>query len=279
MATPTQSRLTGRRRLPLLLPREHGAYGQLLFPLATVMVIGNGAPAALALGGACVMAFVAHEGLLTLLGHRGARAARARRRDALLSLIGCVVLALAAGAWALTRTSAAARISLGFPVASALLLIPFIWTRREHSTAAEITVAIGLSSCCVPVALAGGVPVARTVTCWFVFALAFVVATVTVRSVIASTRRTRATSVPPGPPTSRRSAPPGLLAVSAIVLSFAFANGGWIPWTAPFALLPVCGLAAALSLFPPHPRHLRTVGWLLVTATAATSAVLAVAFA
>ncbi len=254
-----------------LLPREHGAYGQLLFPIATALVLGDGAAAAFALAIACAAAFVGHEALLTLLGHRGARASREQRRAAIGWLTSCVAVALSAAATSLPWMTPAARLSLLLPVAFAVLLVPFIWLRREHSTPGEILAAVGLSSCSVPVALAGGVVVGRALTSWGVFALAFVVATVAVRSIIARVKSARMAegTTPP----SRRAA---WFAAGVIALSSVAAGRGWMPLAAPFALLPVCALAGGLALRPPHPRHLRTIGWSLVTATALTAVVLAV---
>jgi hypothetical protein len=81
-----------------LVPREHGAYGQLAMPLLTALAIGRPGISALALTAAVVLAFVAHEPLLVAVGQRGPRAleldgARARRR---LVWLGALVLACGA---------------------------------------------------------------------------------------------------------------------------------------------------------------------------------------
>ncbi len=257
----------------VLLPREHGAYGQLLFPIATALVLGDRALAAFAISVASAAAFVGHEAVLTLLGHRGARASRERRRRATGWLLACSAVVGALGTWSFERMATAARFSLLLPLVFALLLVPFIWSRREHSTAGEIVAAIGLSSCSVPAALAGGVASTRAVTSWLVFALSFVVATLAVRSIIARIRNARIASGD-GVRFANRGA--AWLAAGVIAISLVLADRGWMPRAAPIALLPVCALAGGLALFPPHPRHLRTVGWCLVTATVVTAVVLAV---
>ena len=284
----------GERRSPVrvLWPKEHGAYGQLLFPLGTALVLGPRL-GAVALAGACVAGFVGHEAVLTLLGQRGGRLARNRRRDAIVSLACCATLATALGAWAVVQMAPASRPFVALPVALAMTLAIFISTGREHSTMGEIVAAIALSSCGVPVALAGAVPASRALTCWLVFALSFTLATLAVRSTIARAKNTRAGG--PGFPSStlrstaasstalrtgragNRIGTTVWLASATIALSLVAASRGWIAPAAPFALLPVCGMAVGLSLFPPHPRRLRTVGWLLVTATAVTAIVLATA--
>ena len=86
-----------------LWPREHGAYGQLALPLLTALLSGRPSGPAGLYAFAAVCAFLAHEPLLVLLGHRGPRAQRecagsARVRLALLSAgaLLCGALALAA---------------------------------------------------------------------------------------------------------------------------------------------------------------------------------------
>src|SRR5204862_336839 len=98
-AAPCRSPWTQKSR-KRVFPKEHGAYGQLLFPLATVLVVGRRTPAALTLAAAAVLAFLAHEPLLVLLGHRGPRAARDDRSRALVWLastaLGAAILGAAA---------------------------------------------------------------------------------------------------------------------------------------------------------------------------------------
>lgn len=255
-----------RFRMRLLWPKEHGAYGQLLFPTATALVIGNHGGSAFALAGASVAVFIGHEAVLTVLGQRGGRAARDRHADAVFSLVCCAAIAAVLGAWATAHMSPSSRLAIVPPLGLAAVLAAFIWFQVEHSTAGEIVAAATLSSCGVPIARAGGVEPSRALICWVVFALSFTVATLAVRSAIARIRNVPRRQIPsaawPAPAT--------------IALSLVSASRGWIPPAASLAVLPVCGLALGLSLFPPHPRHLRAVGWSLVTATAITAIVLAV---
>jgi YwiC-like protein len=58
-----------------LLPREHGAYGQMIFPPVTALLICGISVSALACMAAVAAAFVAHEPALILIGRRGARLA------------------------------------------------------------------------------------------------------------------------------------------------------------------------------------------------------------
>ena len=47
-----------------MLPKEHGAYGQLLFPIATALAIGHPGPGAALLSAAALCAFLGHEPLV-----------------------------------------------------------------------------------------------------------------------------------------------------------------------------------------------------------------------
>jgi hypothetical protein len=59
-----------------LLPKEHGAYGQIAFPLVTVFVVTGVSPAGVLLTAAAVAGFLAHEPAAIVLGARGPRARR-----------------------------------------------------------------------------------------------------------------------------------------------------------------------------------------------------------
>jgi hypothetical protein len=239
--------------------------------MGTALALGEGTASAFAVALSCASAFAAHEGLLVLLGQRGARAARERRGPAITWLIGCGTLAACAAAFGFVRMPVHGRAWLLLPAALSLVVLWFILHGREHSSSGEAVAALALSSCSVPTGLAGGVNIVHAVTCWLVFALAFVVATIAVQSVIVRVKM--AHGALPAPLAVSGGA---WLAAAAMALSLAGGAAGWWPWAVPVALSPVCGIAAALSLFPPHPRHLRSVGWSLVTATAVTAVVLAV---
>lgn len=64
------------RARTFLLPHEHGTYGEVLFPLASALVLGQANPAAWGLTLVAIAGFLAHEGFVVLLGSRGGRARR-----------------------------------------------------------------------------------------------------------------------------------------------------------------------------------------------------------
>ena len=253
----------------MLLPREHGAYGQLLFPLVAALLIGRPAAGAYLLAAAASAAFLAHESLLVVLGQRGSRAAREQGRDArgTLALLGgfCGVTAVVS----LTVLSRTALWSLSLPLVLAMLVALALFMHRERSTAGELLVAAALASLSVPIALAGGVTRVAAFTLFLVFAAVFVTATIAVRQVIG--RVTRAG----GPPTWIAAAlPPGVV-VTFIVL----ARSGWLAAVAPYASLPVSVVALGLVAWAPSPRYVRAIGWTLVGATTLTAGLLVAALA
>ncbi|HVC21498.1 MAG TPA: YwiC-like family protein [Vicinamibacterales bacterium] len=250
-----------------MLPREHGAYGQLLFPLVTALLIARPGAAAFALAAAAVAAFLSHEALLVLLGQRGPRAARERGaagRRWFAALAGAAALLGAAG---VRLAPPPARLALLVPLVCAALLGAWIVRRRERTTSGEILSALTLSSLALPIALAAGASRPAALTCTLVFALSFVVATVSVRAVILCARRlagagTRAVAA--------------LMAAGGVAALALLARAGIAAAAGPWGALPVCGAGLVLALAAPSPRHLRAIGWSLVAATAMTALVLVV---
>lgn len=248
----------------MLLPREHGAYGQLLFPLLSALLIGRPAPGAYLLGAAAVAAFLAHESLLVVLGQRGARAVREQGGDARRSV------ALFGGFCAVTGTVSLfvlprpALTVLFLPALLVLLVGAAVAMHRERTTIGEMLAAVALASISLPVALAGHATRTDALTLFVVFSAVFVTATIAVRALIG--RVTKAGGPPPLVAGGLTLLVVGGLAVAAFT--------GTLAPVAPYAALPVCAVALGLTTSPPNPRHLRTIGWTLVGATLLTALLL-----
>ncbi len=248
----------------MLLPREHGAYGQLLFPLLAALLIGRPAAGAYLLGAAAVAAFLAHESLLVVLGQRGARAAREQGTEARrsLALLGgfCAVTGIVS-IFVLPRPALDV---LALPIVLGILVGAAVLMHRERSTIGEMLAAVALSSLSLPVALAGNATRTDALTLFVVFSAVFAVATLAVRAMIGRVTKT--------------GGPPPLLAgvlTLAVVMGLAVAAfTRTLAPVAPYAALPVCAVALGLAASPPNPRHLRTIGWTLVAATLLTTLLL-----
>ena len=109
-----------------MFPKEHGAYGQLLFPIATALLIARPTAAALAIAGAAVAAFLLHEWLLVTISGRSLLTGVKRLEHTLAGeLVSSVILAWVAwpvaragGSSAYAATACAAAFGCGFTAAT-----------------------------------------------------------------------------------------------------------------------------------------------------------------
>lgn len=253
----------------MLIPREHGAYGQLLFPLVTALLIGRPAAGAYLLAGASIGGFLAHEALLVVLGQRGSRAAREQRTEARRSLALFGGFCAVTGGVAMVMLPRSALVLLLVCLALALLVGVAVVLHREKSTGGEMLAAVALTSASLPIALAGYVEMRAAWTVFLVFAMVFVTATVAVRAIIGRVSRAG------GPPVVLAA----VLSIVAIATLALLAMTERLVPVAPYAALPVCAVALALTAWRPSPRYLRPIGWTLVAATTATALSLVVALA
>ncbi|HEX9052223.1 MAG TPA: YwiC-like family protein [Anaeromyxobacter sp.] len=249
-----------------MLPHEHGAWGQLAMPLLTAFAIGRPTPASLALAAAVVLAFLAHEPAIVLLGQRGRRArdeagARARRWLAALGAVG--VLAGIAG---IALSPPAARLALVVPGALGVAVVGLLLARRERTVAGETAVAAALASAGAAVALAGGAEPQAALAAAIVWTLGFAAATLAVQVILVRVRSKGARD-----PGRRHAALAALLAVGAAALSAA-----GLPAAIAWATLPTALLSIAVSLARFSPRRLRELGWALVGSSTLTLVILVV---
>lgn len=250
----------------MLIPHEHGAYGQLGFPVAAVLVTGSVNTGAALLTLASAAAFVAYEPLLVLLGQRGVRARRESGGEAKSTLGWSLAVAVAAGAGGAWLLPAQARWTLGVPAVFGAVAVALVVTRVHKSTPGELLVAITLSSCALPVGLAAGLEPSAAVACAAVFAAGFCAATLAVRSTIALQRRE---------PAAISRAAAILVAIASPPAAGLFAAAAGLDGRLWIATAPLSLLTLVLSARPPSARHLRRVGWALIAASAAATVLLA----
>ncbi len=251
----------------MLIPHEHGAYGQLAFPVAAVLATGHINTSAALLVVACAAAFLAYEPLLVLLGQRGVRARREWAAEARRTLTGAVLVAVAAGAAGAMLLPSHVRWTLMVPAAFGGAAIALVLFRVHKTTPGELLVAIALSSCALPVGVAAGLHAPAAAIAGLVFAAGFCAATLAVRATIALQRREPA-SISRAAAVAAALASPAAVAILARL--FALDARLWI------ATMPLSLLALTLAARPPSARHLRRVGWGLIAASAAATVILAV---
>lgn len=251
-----------------LAPREHGAYGQLGVPLVASLALGMPNIAALGLAIGAVATFLAHEPLLILLGQRGTKARthdgpRAARR---LRILGTI--ALLGGVGGLICAPMIARLGAILPLLLGAVVAGFVWRKEEKTTLGEVVAATALSGVGFPIALAEGIDVFRAALVWFVWAIAFGMATVSVRAVIA-----RAKDTGPQPVVLAY-----VVTIGTLISSVGLALMNQLPQAVPIALAPFELLSLGVLVADVHTKHLRRVGWGLVAASVLTGALVVVMF-
>ncbi|MBL8719105.1 MAG: YwiC-like family protein [Myxococcales bacterium] len=247
-----------------LAPKEHGAYAQLGLPLLAALLMGRPTllSALLVVGFAC--ALLAHEPALVAAGRRGKRAraddgARARRN--LLAIVGVGASALVV---AFGLGTSELRTLLFLPAVFGAATTVLVVLDAERTSVGEHLAAATLSSTCVPVALAGGVPTREALFGWLVWVLGFFAAVSAVRGTIATRKH--------GARLWARLTPVLAAAGSAVALATLRLCPAWVP----VAASPMLAGGLVLAAFPPPPRALTRVGWTLVVAGLATTVLVVV---
>ncbi|TAK42406.1 MAG: hypothetical protein EPO27_17150 [Betaproteobacteria bacterium] len=248
-----------------LLPREHGAYAQLGFPLLSGLLLGSPGASSLLFAVAAILLFLANEPLVLLLGVRGKRlqqelAVPARRHLALRA-----VLAAAVGLAALWLAPPGARWLALVPAVLAAALIPVVLAKNLKTLPGEVVAAAAFASVHLPIAAGGGIT--QTLLwgpplMWFA---ATVVATLCVHAIKARSLG-RAPWVIPAAAWTAWLALLGALAILALL-------PGWRS-VALAACLPLAGVVV-LNHLAPSPKRLKQVGWTLTAANALALALLA----
>ena len=250
-----------------LLPREHGAYGQIAFPLIAAFAVAGPSTAGTLIAVATVAGFLAHEPALILLGLRGVRAKRDMRPRAVQWLGIWAVIGAAAGIAAVMTMDRAARPTLLVPLVPALLLALATARGKEKSWCGETAAAVAFSAVALPVAVAAGAAWSTAAAIVIPFALLFVSSTLAVRVVIL---RVRGGGDPVAAAITRRAAL-SIAVGGAAVLAMATAIAA-LPVSTLGAAAPGLITAAALAVRPPGPSRLRAVGWTLVAVSVLTTA-------
>lgn len=243
----------------VLLPKEHGAYGQISLPLATAFGVAGLSSAGVLLSAAVLAGFLAHEPAAIILGFRGTRVKRERWAPAVVSLGVCLLVACAAALAAAIAIPTRVRWSLLVPALPAALLAGVMIAGREKTWYGEILAAVAFASVAVPIVLAAGAPAANAVAVAIPFTLLFVASTLAVRVVIV---RVRGGGLPREATATRRATL--TLALGSIISIGALTAVEWLVPTVLIASSPGLLMAAVVALRPPSPARLRSLGWSLV---------------
>ncbi len=241
----------------LLLPREHGAYFELGFPLLSALTVAAPTLASAAMACAAVLFFLAHEPIAVVSGVRGRRIRdeSARRAWATLAIVGG--MGLVVGTAGLVLAEATARQAALVPLGLATLLVPWVIVGRQKSLPAELLVIGVFATLVLPLGRAGGMSWGLAMTVTTVWIASFLPGTITVHAIKLHHKRHPRASL------MRAAGAGAALAVGTAAVMAVLTSG--VPLPAGLAVLPPAGAALVLSVRPVHPRNLRRVGWTLVT--------------
>lgn len=240
-----------------LWPREHGAYFQLAIPLATACLLRPPSLATIALTAAACLAFLAHEPLLVVLGHRGPRLRDSAGPRARMRLAGLTIAAIASAGAGLALGADGTVLVAGIASLPAAAVLALAWRRAEHSVAGELVAAIALTGASAPVLVAGGAARGAALATWLGWSLGFGATVVAVHRVIARHKRA-ATRID------------RILAAALVAIAIAC---GAVGLRAPAIAIaaPLVVLAAILVVAPPAASRLRMIGIAIVIAALGAS--------
>jgi len=246
-----------------MIPREHGAYAELLFPIVTVFLGGLPTTSTWLLAIAAIAAFLANEPLLILVGQRGSRMKREQDDRAKRALLIFTVFALGAGISGLALAPRVAQLAVVLPLLLGGTLIMLAIQGLERSMFGEALAAAALSSIAVPLGLSARLSLTAALAVALIWAATALLGTSVVRLTVA---RTKAKT-----PQELRTV--GLKRAGLILVSLAVTAVGV---AAPFgsragfwvlaAAVPVAVTVLVMAALQPTARRLRLLGWSLVAA-------------
>jgi hypothetical protein len=246
-----------------MIPREHGAYAELLFPIATVLLGGLPTASTWLLATAVVACFLSNEPLLVLLGERGSRAKRRESDRAKRALLVFLLIALGAGIAGFALASRGVRIAAGLPLLLGGGLVLTAVQGLERSMFGEALAAAALSSVAIPLGLSAGLDPTAALAVALIWLVASSLGTSIVRLTIARTRSSTEEA-------RRKVALKRLLLMAVCLIAITVGVG------APFgsrvglwvlaAAVPVAVVVLVMAALRPTTRRLRLMGWSLVAA-------------
>ncbi|MGZ6124579.1 MAG: YwiC-like family protein [Myxococcales bacterium] len=249
-----------------LAPREHGAWGQLGFPLLTALCAAWPRPAGLLFAASAVALFLAHEPALVAFGRRGERVREEEGGRALRVFLALLAAGGALGAAALWLSPAPARLGAAIAAGLAALLMAAVALGIEKTLPGELIAAAAMTSAALPVAAADGIGWTQSVSIWGAWLFGFAAAVFPVRAVIVE-HKARVES-----PAVRVTG-----TLLAIAFAAALAAAGELPPRLVLAAAPLFAASIWIALRPPAMKRMTQAGWTLMAAGALTTVLMVVA--
>lgn len=246
-----------------MVPREHGAYAELLFPMVTVFLGGTPTTPTWLLAIAAIACFVANEPLLVLFGQRGTRMKREESGQAKRALLIFALVAAGTGLAGLALAPRPVQLAVLLPVVLGSGLILMAMQGLERSMFGEALAATALSSMAVPLGLSAGLPLGVSTAIATIWVTTSLLGTAVVRLTVA--RSKAKTDADRRSVQAKRAL---LILVCLVILAvgvaapFGSRPGLWVL----AAAAPVALVVLVMAALRPTARRLRLMGWSLVAA-------------
>ena len=246
-----------------MVPREHGAYAELLFPIVCVVLGGAPTSSTWLLAIAAIGAFLSNEPLLVLFGQRGTRMQRDESDRAKRVLLIFSIVALGAGIAGLSLASTQVKYATLVPLLLGVTLVMLAVQGLERSMFGEGLAAVTLSSIAIPLGLSAGLGRTVTVAVALLWLTTSLLGTAAVRLTVARTKARSQKEL--GRVAFKRGA---LVLVSSvtILLGVLGLSGSRDGLSILAAAIPVALVVLGVAALRPTARRLRLMGWSLVAA-------------
>jgi len=246
-----------------MVPREHGAYAELLFPIVTVLLGGSPTTSTWLLAIGAIACFLANEPLLVLFGQRGTRTKREESERAKRALLVFALVALGTGIAGLLLAAPVVQYAVGVPLLLGVALVMLAIQGLERSMVGEALAASTLSSIAVPLGLSAGLDLTLTLAVALIWLVTSLLGTAVVRLTVA---RTKAKSDEELARVRFKRALLILVSLAVIAVGVAAPYGSRVGLWILAAAVPVAVVVLVMAVLQPTARRLRLMGWSLVAA-------------
>ena len=246
-----------------MVPREHGAYAELLFPIVSVFLGGSPTTATWLLAVGAIACFLANEPLLVLFGQRGTRMKRAESDRAKRALLVFLLIALGTGVPGLLLTTTVVQYAVGVPLLLGAALMMLAIQGLERSMIGEGLAAATLSSIAIPLGLSAGLDLISTLALAMIWLVTSLLGTAVVRLTVG---RAKAKTDEDLARVRFKRALLVLVCLAVIAVGVAAPLGSRVGLWVLAAAAPVAVVVLAIAVLQPTTRRLRLMGWSLVAA-------------
>jgi hypothetical protein len=246
-----------------MVPREHGAYAELLFPIVSVFLGGFLTTSTWLLAIGAIAAFLANEPLLVLVGQRGTRMKREESAHAKRALLIFLLVAFGAGGAGLVLAPTVVQYAVGVPLLLGVGLMMLAVQGLERSMVGETVAAATLSSIAIPLGLSAGLDLTATLAVTLIWLVTSLLGTAVVRLTVARTKAKTDQDLK-GVRFKRVLLVFACVLVIAVGLAAPYGSrlGLWVL----AAAVPVAIVVLTIAVLRPTARRLRLMGWSLVAA-------------